>query len=220
MGLNVSKGNMYPWVTHTFNTIKGKCPHDCSYCYMKRKGYDLKVTRLDTKEFKTDLGEGNVVFVGSSCDIFANNIPYVWLTKTIEYLKLFNNKYLFQSKNPKGFDALPLHDLDNFILCTTIETNRVYPEIMGFAPEPIERALHFGNIPIEEKYITIEPIMDFDIRSLVEMIRYCRPLQVNIGADSKGHNLPEPDPGKLRELIDELDIFTEVEVKKNLNRIF
>ena len=55
MGLNVSKGNMYEFVTHTWNTIKGQCFHDCSYCYMKRYG-TLRETYLDTKEFKTDLG--------------------------------------------------------------------------------------------------------------------------------------------------------------------
>ena len=30
--LNRQKGNMYPWITHTWNPIKGKCPHDCTYC--------------------------------------------------------------------------------------------------------------------------------------------------------------------------------------------
>ena len=35
----VSKnGNMYQFVTHTWNTIKGECPHGCPYCYMKRWG--------------------------------------------------------------------------------------------------------------------------------------------------------------------------------------
>ena len=33
--LNKQKGNMYGFVTHTWNVIKGKCPHDCEYCYMK-----------------------------------------------------------------------------------------------------------------------------------------------------------------------------------------
>lgn len=28
MGLNISKGNMYEFVTHTWNIIKGKCYHD------------------------------------------------------------------------------------------------------------------------------------------------------------------------------------------------
>jgi len=36
MGLNISKGNMYGFMTHTFNIIKGRCSHDCVYCYMKQ----------------------------------------------------------------------------------------------------------------------------------------------------------------------------------------
>jgi DNA repair photolyase len=40
MPLNPSKGNMYPFVTHTWNPIRGKCPHDCSYCYMKNDRAD------------------------------------------------------------------------------------------------------------------------------------------------------------------------------------
>jgi len=78
MALNKSKGNMYEFVTHTWNAIKGECPHDCSYCYMKRWG-KLNPIRLDTREFKTDLGEGNFIFVGSSCDMFADSIPYEWI---------------------------------------------------------------------------------------------------------------------------------------------
>lgn len=27
MGLNKAKGNMYEFITHTWNPIKGKCPH-------------------------------------------------------------------------------------------------------------------------------------------------------------------------------------------------
>lgn len=46
--LNKSKGNMYPWVTYTWNPIKGKCPHECRYCYMK--GYPQPELHLDEKE--------------------------------------------------------------------------------------------------------------------------------------------------------------------------
>ncbi len=218
MGLNESKGNMYEWVTHTWNTVKGKCPHDCSYCYMKRWG-NLKDVRLDDSEFKTDLGKGNFIFVGSSCDLFAKGLPYKWIIKTMEHCSKFDNTYLFQSKNPRYFDAIPIHGPDKFILCTTIETNRVYPDIMQNSPDPIERAIDFGKIPIEDKYITIEPIMDFDLRSLISMVRYCNPIQVNIGADSGGNNLPEPSAEKIRSLIDELSIFTTVKEKKNLKRL-
>ena len=35
MNLNQSKGNMYEFITHTWNPIKDRCYHDCAYCYMK-----------------------------------------------------------------------------------------------------------------------------------------------------------------------------------------
>jgi len=218
MGLNKSKGNMYSWTTHTWNTIKGKCPHNCEYCYCKRWGSQPEL-HFDKKELKTDLGNGNVIFVGSSCDMFARDIPYEWIIKTIQHLIKFDNTYLFQSKNPKWFDAIAIHNVEKFILCTTIETNRVYPEIMKNAPDPFERALEFGKIPIEEKYVTIEPIMDFDLNSLVGLIKFCRPKQVNIGADSGRNGLPEPSKEKILALIEELDIFTEIDHKSNLNRL-
>ncbi len=217
MGLNESKGQMYEWVTHTWNTVKGKCPHDCSYCYMKRWG-NLKKIRFDKSELKTDLGKDNFIFVGSSCDLFAEGLPYDWIIQTMEHCKKFDNTYLFQSKNPKWFDAIPIHGPDKFVLCTTIESNRYYPE-MNYAPEPIERAIDFGKIPIEEKYITIEPIMDFDLKSLVTLIRYCNPVQINIGANSGGKKLPEPPAQKIGELIKELEEFTTVKQKKNLKRL-
>ena len=136
---------MYEFVTHTWNAIKGKCFHDCSYCYMKRWG-NLKDVRLDKKELKTDLGSGNFIFVGSSNDIFAENIPKDWTRSVLSHCSVYSgNKYLFQTKNPYrvGEFVLP----DNSILCTTIETNRYYPEIMGNSPKPIDRVLAFSNRP-------------------------------------------------------------------------
>jgi len=38
---------------------------------------------LMKKELKTDLGNGNFIFVGSSCDLFANDIPKKWILKDI-----------------------------------------------------------------------------------------------------------------------------------------
>jgi len=218
MGLNISKGDMYTWVNYTWNTIKGECPHGCSYCYVKKWGKQSEL-HFDEKELKTDLGQGNTIFVGSSCDMFAKDIPPEWIIKTLNYCAKYDNTYLFQSKNPKGFTSLPVWELEKIVLCTTIETNRVYPDVMQNCPEPVERAMQFGKIPIEEKYVTIEPIMDFDLRSLVELISFCRPKQVNIGADSMGKKLPEPSKEKILALIDELNEFTEIDHKSNLNRL-
>ena len=47
------------------------------------------------------------------------------------------------------------------------------------------RAIGMANVDIDiEKYLTIEPIMDFDLESFILMIQAVNPVQVNIGADS------------------------------------
>lgn len=215
MALNKSRGNMYEFVTHTWNTIKGICPHDCTYCYMKRWG-NLRKTRLDEAELKTDLGNGNFIFVGSSCDMFADDITYEWIERTLDHCRKFDNRYLFQTKNP--IRMLGKFDEFNAVTCTTIETNRWYPEIMKNSPVPDLRADAMSQLP-GDRYVTIEPIMDFDLNELVKLIKLCRPVQVNIGSDSGGNGLPEPDAGKIMALVDALKTFTVIEKKRNLGRL-
>lgn len=223
MGLNISKGNMYDFITHTWNTVKGACPHDCSYCYMKRWGKQ-KPVRFDKEELKTDLGKGNFIFVGSSCDLFAGGIPTAWTIATMRHCARFDkNKYLFQSKNPSGFGWLCEPEFSglskNTVLCTTIETNRWYPEIMGRGPDCCDRAEAMADLSSFPRHVTIEPIMDFDLALMVEFIKRCEPIQVNIGADSGNNNLPEPSAQKVLALIEELNKFTTVVKKSNIARI-
>lgn len=219
MALNKSKGNMYDFITHTWNTIKGECLHDCSYCYMKRWG-KLNPVRFDEKELKTDLGKDNFIFVGSSCDMFAMDIPMLWIIKTLNHCSKFDNTYLFQTKNPEAL----LSSIGSFMppkikFCTTIESNQWHDE-MGKAPEPLRRARAMHSLSdVIECFVTIEPIMNFDVEMMVEMIKYCNPKQVNIGADSGNNNLPEPSKEKLLQLIDELKKFTTIHKKSNLSRI-
>jgi len=106
-----------------------------------------------------------------------------------------------------------------FDLCTTLESNRWYPEVMGESPAPEDRAYEFSMIPYKRKYITIEPIMDFDMEEFVMMISECRPIQVNIGADSGKNGLPEPSAEKVMELAVRLSAFTKVHHKSNLKRV-
>ena len=223
MPLNKSTGNMYEFITHTWSTIKGKCPHGCSYCYMKRWGKQPPL-HFDEKELKTDLGKNNFIFVGSSCDMFAKNIPFDWVYETLEHCKKHTeNEYLLQTKNTDNLALAMFFQMLNeyFSLCTTLETNRTYRAIMNNSPSIIDRVLNFAKIPAERKYITIEPIMDFDLPEFITMIKHCNPRQVNIGADSnpERNRLPEPPKGKILELIAELETFTKVVKKKNLKRI-
>jgi hypothetical protein len=219
MGLNKSSGNMYPWVTHTWNTVKGECPHGCTYCYMKRFGKQ-KTVRFDYSELKTDLGSGNYIFVGSSCDMFADKISPEWIHNTLQHCNIHDsNEYLFQSKNPKNFSYIMQHQIPKYRLCTTIETNRYYPQYMQQSPIPDDRAIALSKYALDYRYVTIEPIMDFDLIHLVTLIRLIEPEQVNIGADTGNNHLPEPSKEKLLNLISELQRFTIIAKKTNLGRI-
>lgn len=220
---------MYPWVTHTWNPIKGKCPHDCSYCYMKR--FPQKEVRLDDRCFNDDLGSGNTIFVGSSCDIWAKDIPWDWVWKVCEHIEKYpDNTYLLQSKYPKRFDEilgriklLGKKFSKNVIIGTTIETNRdkyfAKKYAVSKAIPPVSRFIWLDSVDAYHKMVSIEPIMDLDVSTMLAWLEELKPDFVSIGADSKNHNLPEPNSKKIKRLISELSEFTEVRVKSNLSRL-
>lgn len=211
--MNKQKGNMYTDVTHTWNGIKGKCPHNCSYCYMR--GFRVGELRLDEKSLEDNLGKGNIIFVGSSTDMWAEKVPSEWIERVLEHCRNFDNKYLFQSKNPKRFKEFRGKFPEKTILGTTIETNRNY--MVSDAPSPAHRYIdmpYFTDI-----MISIEPIMDFDMKTFLTWIRILKPKYVSIGADSKGHKLPEPDKDTLKRFIRKLKKITEVKPKSNLGRL-
>jgi len=217
--LNKSKGNMYPWVTHTWNPIRGKCPHDCSYCYMKR--YPQPALLIEPKELRTNLGAKNFIFIGSSCDMWATNVPTMWINDVIEHCSHFDNRYLFQSKNPGRFLDTPFFNeqfrLLDVLLGTTIESN--YNLLATcHAPNVFERYQAMSAIHCK-KMVSIEPIMDFDLAMMVTWIKDIHPDFVSIGADSGNNHLPEPSWGKVQSLIKELNQITEVRQKDNLKRL-
>lgn len=216
--LNIQKGNMYGFVTHTWNTVKGECLHNCKYCYMKR--FKQNPIRFDEKELKTNLGENNFIFVGSSCDMFSENIPDEWINETIKHCEKYNNQYLFQSKNVNSM--LKWVFPKNTILATTIETdNNELILKYSNAPEIYKNRINIKDIVFQKRMITIEPIMKFhSAKSFFELIKYINPFQVNIGADSKNSNLPEPTKDEVNELISELKKTNiKLFLKDNLKRL-
>ena len=216
MALIESKGNMYTWTTHQWNPVGGECFHNCKYCYVNRWG---KKPPLNFKEkyLKDDLGNNRTIFVVSGGDLFASDVPNEWIYRVLEHCRKFDNEYLFQSKNPMRFIKF-LECFPKSIFCTTIETNRWYPE-MGNTPSPTDRAFGLSVLDDYKRYLTIEPIMDFDVKELVELVKLTHATQINIGADSGNNNLPEPSKEKIFALIDELKKFTVIDKKRNLNRL-
>lgn len=108
--------------------------------------------------------------------------------------------------------------MKHMVFCTTIETNRFYPEIMNKAPkieervEAMEEIARLGRATI----VTAEPLIQFDHEEMVSFIRRCSSKLVNIGKESKGRvKLPEPTQEEVQQLIAELKSFTKVNVKDN-----
>lgn len=225
MPLKEGNSNMYVgW--QTFNPLGGECPHRCGYCstqsfmrYPVIKSKYTGVLRLDDKAMSKSLGSGSKWFVCAQNDLFAETVPHEFIVKILNKCRVYdNNTFLFQTKNPSGFVPYLRIFPTDVVLCTTIETNRWYPS-MGNAPSPHHRALAMSEIEGYTKQITIEPLHDFDLVELVNLIRLSGATQVAIGADSKRHNLPEAGKDKILALIGELQKFTIIDRKSNLERL-
>ena len=229
LALNKSTGNMYKFVTHTWNPIKGICYHQCRYCYMRYLLNEpfLRPPVLVEGEFSRNLNEAEVLFVGSSIDIFAKDIPDEWIIRVLDHCASFNEDkpegghivFLLQSKNPARILQFAHHPImDHAIVATTLETNRYDSNIMGNSPKITDRALAMEQMADIGIYtmVTAEPLMDYDLDEFVDIIRRCNPRRVNIGKNSaKDYRVPEPDPKKVQELVTSLRAFTRVEFKKN-----
>lgn len=217
---------MYPWISDTWNPVRGRCPHDCSYCYMRRTWSKDNTVRYVQKEQNTKLGTGKKIFVGSSVDMWANDIPEAWDLLVLAMCQNYpGNEYLFQTKNPQRFYTFKNSFPPRTILGVTLESNREYPEISK-APSIEDRVYWMKRLEEESKHpwmISIEPILNFDLEKFVEVIKTIRPSFISIGADSKHHHLPEPSLEKLADFLLVLkgirEPSIEVKTKGNLKRL-
>lgn len=215
---------MYPWVTHTHCHLGGECPHRCVYCYVnsfpfgrpeKYKG----PLRLIEKEFAVNYGTGRTIFIENCNDLFADDVPPAFIQAVGQHcLKWPDNTYIFQTKNPSRYLEWACYLPPKSLFGCTIETNRPIPNI-STAPLPFDRGEAMYSL-IGRKFITIEPIMDFDVDYFSTWIQDINPEFVNIGADSKGHHLPEPPAEKVHALIAKLTEYgIEIREKHNLARL-
>lgn len=239
MGLNVAGGEMYPWADYTWNPLGGKCPHDCSYCYMreppacwtdkyegrqklweKEMSTDLSDLRVDRRESLSFISEDvPLIFVCSGNDLGAcSNGAKSKILEKCE--REPSNFYLIQSKNPIGLKSVEEKFPKNTIIGTTLETNRdeLCREISN-APVPSERVSAIKEFEGLYKMVSIEPIMDFDLSVFSSWIERISPDFVSIGSDSKNNGLKEPKGEKIERLMEKLKKHTKVRQKHNLNRL-
>lgn len=226
---NRSNGRkMFNVVTKTWNPVTG-CLHFCTYCWARK----LATTKLKNShrykggfkpslnkgEFRTKFKEGDFVFVSDMGDLFGDFVPSEWIFRVIEHIKHFPKSFfLFLTKNPERYkkflDIMP----KNAILGATIETNRdlTYLEAtISRAALPSIRYLAMKKLEWDKKFISIEPILDFDLGVLSKWIKDIFPFMVYAGYDNYGNKLPEPPLSKTLRLLVEISKMTFV-VKKTV----
>lgn len=209
----------------TWSVFTGCC-FSCAYCWAKR----MAETRLakspkyargfeptfHPKELARKFRPGEFVFISSMGDI-----SFIAPADFQSILTVIANSpettFLLQTKNPRCF-VTSEKSFPNIIVGTTIETNRDTSQISE-APLPKDRYHSLCLIPARH-FLSIEPIMDFDLDGLLRWIEDINPEIIEIGADNYKNNLPEPSWDKVENLLDELTYLGfEVKQKEGLERL-
>jgi len=228
MPLKMSHGNMYDWVTHVHSHLGGECPYKCSYCYVgrSRQGRPQKYTgpiRLIEAELHVKYGSGKTIFIEHMNDMFSHGVSDRMIGRILDHCNQFpENSYVFQTKNPGRLLKLLvwMKFPRDYIVGTTIETNA--PVSCSDAPSTAERKEALMGLRRHgiRRFVTIEPIMDFDPEILAGWIVGILPEFVTIGADSKGCGLTEPKGEKVLKFIDLLnEAGVKIRKKTNLERL-
>lgn len=220
---------MFRSISRTWNPVPG-CLHDCTYCWAR----ELALTRLKNtprykegfapqlieKELKRSFKPGEFVFVCSMGDLFQDAVPTEWIIEVLKVISRFpKTKFLLQTKNPRRFHEFRVGTfLPNIYLGTTIETNRSHH--VKKVPTPYQRFRYLTGYPHGLKFLSVEPIMDFDLDILAHWMALMKPRIIEVGADNHGHHLPEPPWDKVQALLMRLrEICPDVKEKDGLERL-
>ncbi len=203
----------------TWNPVVG-CTYGCKFCWARRLA-EGRLRHLPQYQFgfypyviESELDrrfKSGLIFVSSMGDLWGDWVPRRDIFAVLKVVRVSPNAtFLFLTKNPQRYFDFDLPA--NSIAGVTIETNR---DVQGIskAPAPFSRFASFLNLAHPRKFISIEPIMDFDLDIMVTWVKDIAPEFVFCGYDNHNSGLPEPSLEKTQELIAELQKFTEVRIK-------
>lgn len=234
MPLNESQGNMYDLVTHIWTCVHGKCPHECSYCYVAKgrmtrdsPAYEGEPRFIGQKD---DLGTDRTILVANTLDLFAEGVSEEVVAQVFaKMIEAPDNKYVIQTKDPgrllEWLRTMP-RPLPWLIVGTTIETDdQVLLDSISKAPPVRERSEAMAQIRrsgwATQTFVAVEPVLKFDPSRLGALLLTATPDWVSIGADSTGCKLPEPSKEDLEGLMRRVAHLYLIEVrrKSNLGRL-
>lgn len=217
---------MFKSIDKTWNVFTG-CLFECTYCNA-RKTAETRLRHIPRykdgfkphfveKEATRTFKPGQFIFIAYMGDIsFAERWVAEFLMGKFSIYPQTN--FLLCSKDPGIFSRWDIEFPSNIYLGTTIESNRDYG--MTKAPIPLVRYTSFWAVEHPHKFISIEPIMDFDLEILCSWVRNIKPDIIEIGADNYHNHLPEPSPEKLKQLLVNLrTICPNVIEKDGLDRL-
>ena len=206
------KNRMFPFITKTWNPLGGKCGFDCSYCWAKAliKQHGFKKYQgecfIDKKQINRKFTENDFVFVQDMNDISFYHKHL--LDPLFEKIRVSSAKFLMLTKNPDFYMCVWRELPQNVVIGATIETNRHYADISK-APAPETRIddmiRYYEEISIHQRFVCIEPIMDFDLDDFLDDLWNIDPYAVAVGYDNYSNHLPEPTLAKTEELIKALE---------------
>lgn len=215
---------MFLSVTKVWNVQTG-CLHNCVYCWARslaegrlkdkpryKEGF---VPRFNPEEMSKRFKPGEFIFLSSMGDIcFATDENFRDVLAHIN--KFPETQFLIQTKNPSWLHQWVFSS--SVYIGTTIESNRPYSGTN--APSPALRYATLASHPHRLKFLSIEPVMDFDLDVMVRWAKNIKPAIIEIGADNHGYSLPEPPWEKVRELLKALrKICPDVKEKDGLERL-
>lgn len=186
----------------TWNVFIG-CNFGCTYCNARkaaltrmkhspryREGFKPRMIDI---ELLTTFRPGQFVFVGYMGDISFQ--PRENVGRVLQIIERYpETRFLFCSKNPAVYQEWGFDYPGNLYLGATIESNVDHG--VSKSPPPAERYLAMKELQHPRKFISIEPLMDFHLRTLVDWMEAIRPEIIEVGADNYHNGLPEPRDGR------------------------
>lgn len=192
----MSEKSTFSVITHTWNPMVG-CLHNCVYCMARKlaKRFAEGASYADQYSRLGSAKGGSSILICDKADLFGDWVPSGSIVDVINAVRDADSSitFLFLTKNPKRYQDFVNIFPENCLLGATIETNRD----MGYekhskAPKPSERYNAMKNLSFPKKFISIEPMMDFDKNVFLKWIQNISPEECVLGINARHVDLLNP----------------------------